>query len=73
MVVVELVWVMVPVIVVELVGVVERVCRWHGAWTDTGRCSAATARRQAYSLLDLVGLTASYVHLSPAPITCTCT
>jgi len=34
-------------------GLLELACRWHGAWTDTGRCSAATARRQAYSLLDL--------------------
>lgn len=34
-------------------GLLELACRWHGAWTDTGRCSAATARRQAHALLDM--------------------
>ena len=29
-------------------------CAWHAAHTDTPSCSAATARRLAYTLLDLV-------------------
>ena len=29
-------------------------CPWHRAYTDTDSCSAATVRRQAYTVLDLV-------------------